>query len=54
LPDASATLTGADLPALSAGGTLVITGQPITNPGDNAAAILTDTNGRPEPPATAT
>jgi flagellin-like hook-associated protein FlgL len=49
LPDAAATLTGTQsIAALSsAGGTLVINGQPITiNPGDNAAAILTDINGQ--------
>jgi len=49
LPDAAATLAGTqNIAALSsAGGTLVINGQPITiNAGDNAAAILTDINGQ--------
>ena len=49
LPDAIASVTGTqDISALaSAGGTLVINGQPVTiNPGDNAAAILGDINGQ--------
>ena len=49
LPDAVASVAGAqNISALaSAGGTLVINGTPITiNPGDNAAAILTDINGQ--------
>jgi len=49
LPDAVASLAGTqNIAALSsAGGSLVINGQPIAiNPGDNAAAILTDINGQ--------
>ena len=48
-PDAIASVAGIqDISALaSGGGTLVINGQPVTiNPGDNAAAILTDINGQ--------
>jgi flagellar hook-associated protein 3 FlgL len=49
LPDAAAMLAGTqNIGTLSsAGGTLVINGQSITiNPGDNAAAILSDINGQ--------
>ncbi len=49
LPDNTAATAGSqDISALSsAGGTLVINGQPITiSPGDNAAAILSDINGQ--------
>jgi hypothetical protein len=49
LPDRAASVSGAqNIAALSsAGGTLVINGQPITiNPGDNAAAILGNINGQ--------
>jgi hypothetical protein len=49
LPDKAASVSGTqNIAALSsAGGTLVINGHPITiNPGDNAAAILSDINGQ--------
>jgi hypothetical protein len=48
-PDRAASLPGTqNIAALSsAGGTLVVNGQPITiNPGDNAAAVLSDINGQ--------
>src|SRR5262249_40434115 len=49
LPDTIASVSGSqNIAALSsAGGTLVINGQPITiNPGDSASSILNDINGQ--------
>jgi len=49
LPDKIASVSGTQniAPLSSAGGTLVINGQPIAiNPGDNTAAILSDINGQ--------